>query len=540
MTGTDQEQLIRDLRDPAACPAPENEIRFVATHISLLLIGRERVLKLKRPVRFSFVDYSTREKRYQACLDEVRLNRLLADDIYLGVVPIVREGGRYRIGTGDQRSDAVEWATLMRRIDDDEMLDGLLERGVVPDSLADRLADRLVPFHQQQPAVGMDDPERTLDIILAVLRENLEEVAAFSGDPLPAHELATIIRVVRSFVDGHRQQLRTRVTEGWVREGHGDLRCEHVIVPEQGPVQVYDCVEFNVDLRIADIASDIAFLLMDLFRLDAPEGVISRLLERYRDAGVDLPVSLLRAYWIHRALVRAKIHCLRLADLAGNERLAVARKAVDYVHVAFSQAIETVPAVIAMTGLSGTGKSTLARDLARATGAVFLDTDVIRKDAAYLAGDLDASRGKDIYTPAWTQRTYDRMIGEGSEVVRQGGIAILDGTFLDRALRDQAAEAARDLEVPFVMVEVQCDEDVVFRRLDARVRDPRRTSDAGIQIHLRQRERMRTDPPGLPDGTLHVVVDTTPDGPVSLDPVIERLIVAGIIVPGIRGTGSLP
>lgn len=540
MSGIDEQQrLVHDLRQPSAWPPGEGEIGFLETHISRIFLGRDRVLKIKRPVHYSFVDYGTLEKRRRACQDEVRLNRLLADDVYLGVVPIFRDEVGHRIGQPGERGEPVEWGTWMRRIDDREMLDHILQRDHLPDDLADRLADRLVPFHRDRPPMGQDKPEATLARILAVVTENLDEVETFAGNSLPRGELALIHRAMRAYIADHRERLLARGTGGWVREGHGDLRCEHVIVPERGPVQVFDCVEFNIDLRTADVASDLGFLLMDLARLGALDAEIRSLLQRYRAAGIDLPVDLLRFYWIHRALVRAKVHCLRLPDLEGEPWLAVARKAADYVHVAMRQAATMRPALVAMTGLSGTGKSTLARAVARATGAAFLDTDVIRKSPAYLGGDLAKMRGDAIYSPDWTRRTYDRMIAEGQEAVGRGIAAILDGTFLDRALRDQAARAAHHLGVPLVFVEVVCDEDVVLRRLEQRMRGPDRTSDAGVGIYRRQRDRLRADPPGLPEGAIHVTVDTTPEGPVSIDPVLDVLQTIGVLIPGTRDDGDL-
>ncbi len=265
MTGLDEQQLIRDLRHPSAWPGDEDEIGFIQTHISLVFLARQRVLKLKRPVHYSFVDYGTPEERRQACFDEVRLNRLLSDDIYLGVVPIVRDAMGYQIGQDGEEDYAVEWGTWMRRIDEGHLLDGLLRRRDVPPRLGDRLADRLMPFHRDRPPEGQDDPEGALDALLKVLADNLDEVSISAGEELPSYELSTVDSAMRGFIEEHRDVLRQRVLDGWVREGHGDLRCEHVVVPPDGAVQVFDCVEFNRDLRVADIASDLAFLLMDSF-----------------------------------------------------------------------------------------------------------------------------------------------------------------------------------------------------------------------------------------------------------------------------------
>lgn len=214
MTVAEELQLINDLRRPEAWPSEQDEIGFVETHISRVFLGRDHVLKIKRPVHYSFVDYSTVQKREQACHDEVRLNRLLSDDIYLGVVPIVRDGDRYRIGGDEDAAQAVEWGTWMRRIDDRQMLDGILERGELPQHLADRLGDRLLPFHQHRPPMGQDDPDAVLEDLVAVLTENIDEVQAFAGTPLPSHELATIDRVARGYIADHHDTIKGRVVDG--------------------------------------------------------------------------------------------------------------------------------------------------------------------------------------------------------------------------------------------------------------------------------------------------------------------------------------
>lgn len=531
-------EIVESLRRPEAWPWRAQDVRLVETHISRVLVGGEHAVKVKRPVQYSFVDYSTMQRRRQACLDEVRLNRLLSDDIYLGIVPILRDGDGYRIGEIDEDGEAADWAVLMRRIDDTALLSERLRSGNVPGNLADMLADRLIAFHQQRPTWGEDDPDAALGTLNAVLLDNLDELRPFAGAPLPSGELELVDREVRAFVQDQHELLRERVAAGWVREGHGDLRCEHVVVGRDS-VQVVDCTEFNVDLRRADVASDLSFLLMDLHRLGASNKVTRRLVDRYREAEFDLPASLLRLYWIHRALVRAKVLCLRLPDLGEEEKSAIGQRAIDYLHVATRQAIVTRPVMIAMTGLSGTGKSTLARVIARITGATLLDTDIIRKDVAYLGGDLAKARGEDIYTPEWTRRTYDRMIGEGRSSAGAGMAAILDGTFLDQTLRDQAASAARAAGVPFVLLQVTCDDDVARQRVEARLRDPRRISDADVGIYLRQRERFRENPPNVPDGTVHIVVDSTSGGPELLDETLHALIGAGVVVPGITDDGEL-
>ena len=190
---------------------------------------------------------------------------------------------------------------------------------------------------------------------------------------------------MRQFVATRDELLRARAAAGWIREGHGDLRVGHVCLEPGGVVQIFDCVEFNRDLRCADVASDLAFLLMDLTRLGASE-VATSLLARYREAGLDLPDELLRLYSAHRALVRAKIAGLELPGSGREEAARLMAEATDYLDLASGAALTVQPVLVAMTGLSGTGKSTVARRLARALGARLFASDVVRKELAGIEG----------------------------------------------------------------------------------------------------------------------------------------------------------
>jgi uncharacterized protein len=531
-----EESLIEALRQPEAFPWPVSSVDVVETHISWVFLAGERVVKVKRPVGYSFVDYTTLEKRHEACLDEVRLNRLLTDGVYLDAVPITCTSGTYRVG-GD--GEPVEWATLMSRLPADRMLDVVLRHGDAPPDLAGRLADRLVPFHLGRAPRCDGDVATVSREMNGVITDNLAELRPFRGDPLGAAQLDLVARAMQTFLDEHGSLLETRVRSGWTREGHGDLRCEHVCLEEDGSVQVYDCVEFNRDLRCADIASDLAFLLMDLHRLGAPAGTIDELLRRYRDAGADLPMALLRYYWVHRALVRAKVACLRLPDAEGEAWAALAYKAVDYLHVATRQAITTRPALVAMTGLSGTGKSTVAKALAQALGAEYVASDVVRKELASTTASAAAAWGEGIYTGQWTDATYGQLMERGERVLRDSRVALLDATFLDAERREQAAASARKCGVPFVLVETVCEESVVVERLVARQARGDSRSDASVDTYRRQRAAHLESPPAVPSGTIAITVDTTPSGPSSLDPAFTALEDAGLVEARIRDDGVL-
>lgn len=531
MPGDDR--LKQELMQAEAYPWDVASVDFVETHISWVFLSGDRVIKLKRPVHYSFVDYSTLEKRRAACEEEVRLNRLLAGDIYLGVVAIIRDGDTVRV---DGSGEPIEWATLMRRLDADHMLDVLLKNDAVPPDIADQLADRLIPFHLEVVAACTGDADQVHASAKQVLRDNLDELSPFRGNVLPASELDLVDDSMQIFIDVNDALLRSRVDDGWIREGHGDLRCEHVSVRDRG-LDIFDCVEFNRDLRCADIASDLAFLLMDLHRLGAPQPTTGALLQRYESAGADIPVSLLRMYWIHRALVRSKVHCLRTQEASGPGLDVAHRKAVEYLHVAMSQAVTTRPAVIAMTGLSGTGKSTVARDVARALNAEVVASDAVRKELVEVVESAVDEYGKGIYTAEWTDATYRTLMERADELIGQDRIAVLDATFLDPVRQNQARTIAQQHHVPFIMIETVCDEDVVLERLRQRQATGTSPSDATEAIYRRQKAVRQAEPAAQRSDMISV--DTTSDAPVSLDPVIEALIVAGVIRPHIRENGPL-
>lgn len=506
---------------------------MIQTHISWVFIAGDRVVKVKRPVVFPFVDHGSQERRHDSCQDEVLLNRRLTEGVYLGVVPIVRGAEGYRL---DGEGVAVEHATLMRRLPAEGMLDGMLRRGEAPPELAARLAGRLIPFHLDAAPRCEGEPDMVAASATGIVTDNLDELEPFAGAPLSAVQLALVSTAMRRYIAGHDTLLRERAAAGWVREGHGDLRAEHICFEPDGAVQIFDCVEFNRDVRCADVASDLAYLLMDLKRLGAPEAA-DELLARYRAAGFDLPDGLLRLYRAHRALVRAKIAGIAYASAGEDkeERQLRAEKGADYLDMASAEALTVRPLLVAMTGLSGTGKSSVARRLARALGTRLYASDVVRKELAGIDGPAPAAWGEGVYGREWTEATYDRLFALAEAALGEGTPVILDATFLDSESRDEAAALAERAGVRFALVEAICDEAVVAERLAARAARCDSPSDATMETHRRQRAAQAANPPLVPGGVLALQVDTSGDGPLDLGPIVARLVEEGIVLPAIPG-----
>lgn len=523
------DDLIRGLLRPEAYPWQPGAVELIETHISWVFLAGDRVVKVKRPVVFPFVDHSTRARREQSCQNEVRLNRRLSSGVYLGVAPIVRTAQGIRVG---EEGELVEWATVMRRLPAEGMLDALFARSTPPPDLAERLAARLIPFHRDIAAICEGQPEAVAASATGIVIDNLAELEPFAGAPLDAVQFTLVATAMRRFVGEHEALLRQRAEAGWVREGHGDLRAEHVCLEPDGAVQVFDCVEFNREVRCADVASDIAFLLMDLTRLGAPE-VATELLARYRAAGIDLPDNLLHLYGAHRALVRAKIACIDFTNAADDPARAHGRAviAADYLDMASAAALTIRPALIVMTGLSGTGKSTVAHRLARALGARLFASDRVRKDLAGIDGPAPAAWGEGVYKPEWTAATYDRLFTLAAHHLAAGQPIILDATFLKSAQRAGAAGVAAQAGVPLVLVESVCAEATVAARLAQRAAQGNSPSDATLETYRRQKATMAAEPPVTPAGALTARVDTSGDGPINLGPVLSALAREKIVVP---------
>jgi predicted kinase len=322
------------------------------------------------------------------------------------------------------------------------------------------------------------------------VRGNIGELALDCADAIAPGELDELERFAQRIIELRWRLLNRRALGGRVREGHGDLRCEHVSLAGDS-ITIIDCVEFSEGLRYVDIASDIGFLAMDLDRLGA-RGLSDELVGAYREAAgdADLPL-LIPLYKFHRALVRAKVEGLtsRDAAIAPESRAAAADAARRYVALALDFARESRPAMIVVCGLSGSGKSTVARRLADRLGFEWLRSDEIRKR---LAGVAPAERLSDSYAAGaysreFTEKTYAALLGETAAGLHDGAGVIVDATFAAPAYRAEALALAERAHVPALFVECAASHDEIVRRLTARARRADEISDAGVATYLRQR-----------------------------------------------------
>ncbi len=506
-------------------PSAASGVEWIQTHISHVFRTGERVYKFRKPVDLGFVRFATRAERNADCLREVALNRRLAPDVYLGVAPL--RGARVGACAESLADDRVEHCVVMRRLADGRDALSLLEAGRLAPRHVDTLAVRIAHFHD---GCGLGTPapfsrEAWLARCTRPASDNFASLAEADVEAAPPELLATARERAEAFVRDHADRFDRRRREGRAVEGHGDLHLQHVFFEDDAaePIAI-DCLEFSESLRKIDSASEVAFLAMDLRYRGAHE-LAARFLRRYARERDDFDLYALVDYYLaYRAAVRAKVAALAARDpaIATEQRhsaVASARRHLELAHEALAPRAGC-PALIAVSGAVGSGKSSVAEELADRLDAVVIGSDRVRKRlwGAAPTDRLARGWGEGVYAPEQTDRTYEAMLERVEPVLGSGRPAILDATFSRARHRDRAFAAARRLGAEPFLVEVRCDPDVARERLARRAKAGDDPSDAGpeaLDASLAAFEKIDT-PAALVDTTL-------PDWPASLDALLARV-----------------
>jgi aminoglycoside phosphotransferase family enzyme/predicted kinase len=443
---------------PAPDPGASAELR--ETHISWVVLERDRAYKIKKPVRLPFLDYGSLERRHELCREEVRLNRRLAPDVYLGVAALVPGDGAVRLAPEDA-PEAVEYAVVMRRYDEHRTL----ARGATDADEIRAVGRRLAAFHAE--AARPPDAEASVSALERMLTENLETLRELGATVDDAE------RLVGSVLAGRRRELLARAAAGLVRDGHGDLRAEHVVL-ERG-IEIVDCVEFDPALREIDVGLDLAFLVMDLLRRDRSSA--TALVAAYREAGGDPGDDALVAFFAaQRALIRAKVALVRASQVEGADAERRRADAAELLALAGRLAwqVRLGPGAV-VCGLAASGKSTLAASLAERSGGTVVSSDAVRKQLLGLAPSDRAPEGA--YGPEMNRRTYEALGRRARELLGRGEPVVVDATFRRREDREACA-------LPGDLAWIECRAPVAVRT--ARAGKPRAVSDADATVALRQ------------------------------------------------------
>lgn len=497
---------VTRLLTPTAFAHPVGELKLVETHLSWLILTGLFAYKIKKPLRLDFIDAATLERRHYLCNEELRLNRRIATDLYVDVLPITEERGHLRIGNG---GEPVEYAVRMRQFDTSDELDHLLDTNTVSVLEIGDLAERLANFHAYTPVAAANTDtayvERTFDIVLG----NLAGLVAQMEQGGTTAPVARAARWLQERLESERTTLERRATSGHVRDCHGDLhsgnvvRFNHRLLP-------FDCLEFNEQLRSIDVLDDLAFLVMDLSghgRDDLAFVLLSRYLEHSGDyAGL----QLVPFYAVHRALVRARIDALsmqampqRAAEFAA--RLQRRLRGADH------WSTLRQPVLVLMHGVSGSGKSWLSERLVPALPAIRIRSDLERKRLAGSAAQQNATAEfqSGIYSPQFSHRTYAHLCEAAETALRSGFNVIVDAAFLDAADRDLFRGLARRLGVQMAIVACSAEPQVLAKRIEDRARCGGEVSDANRNVLAQQLRQLQ---PLSGAEQAHVIAVNTQDG----------------------------
>ncbi|MBL0141700.1 MAG: AAA family ATPase [Betaproteobacteria bacterium] len=501
---------MEQLQRPACYPHPVGQVELLETHISWVLLAGDLAYKIKKPVSLGFVDFSTLDSRRYYCEEELRLNRRTAPDLYLGVVPITGTPALPVMGGTGQ---AFEYAVKMRRFPQEALLDRVAKAGALTPRQIDSFARSVVAFHGCVARAGGEGAFGAPAQILADAVDNFAQLE-LQDDQDGTRKLrqALCSWTLREF-NLLEPVLARRKHGGFVRECHGDLHLGNVALFKGEPV-AFDAIEFNETFRWIDVMNDVAFPVMDLFHYGVPR-LAHRFMDAYLEATGDFGgLRPLRFYLAYRAMVRAKVSCIRAhqAGIDAADRDRSARAYRDYLGLAQEFTARGRPALIVMHGLSGSGKTTVSQALVELLGAVRLRSDVERKRLAGLEAGArtNSAPGGGLYTPETDRLTYARLAALAGEVLDAGYPAIVDAAFLKSAWREMFREFARERGAPFVLVACAAPEEALRARIGKRTRAGTDASEAGIAVLERQLATLEALSPDELDTA--VIVDTMAPG----------------------------
>lgn len=500
---------------PAAYPHPVTRVQRIETHISYVFLAGDFAYKLKKPIALGFLDFSTLQRRHHFCDEELRLNRRLADDLYLDVVAITGTPDEPRIGgTGP----VLEYGVRMRRF----AQEGLLDRQEITGELIDRLAAMVADFHARIPLVDPDSPYGTPRAVLGPMLDNLAQIGARMTQPDLLEQLARLERWTRGRWQALTPAIERRRREGHVRECHGDMHRGNIALVA-GEIRIFDAIEFNPALRWIDTASEIAFLIMDLEESGTPQmarRLLNRYLERCGDYGALQVLDLYKAY---RALVRAKVMSIRLGQQLPDPEeaardLALCRR---YLDLAESYTHPRAPRLYLASGLSGSGKSHLSRQLSEQLPLIHLRSDVERKRLFGVAESTPArsSATLGLYLPTATQWTYDRLLHLAERILGYGYDVLVDATFIDRSQRDLFRELARRRLIPVALLSLEAPPELLRERIRQRLACDSDASEANVQVMESQCAAREA----LGDDELEYVVHIDTSQPIVIAELLRRV-----------------
>ena len=496
------DDLIVQMKNPDFYPHECGEIKIVQTHISWVILTGNYAYKIKKPVKFSFLDFSTPEKRKFYVEEEFRLNRRFGGDIYLEILPVYKSGSSFSLQPG---GDIFEYILKMREFPQKNLLGNIYENGLLDGDMLEELGRTVARYHKE----ALPAPEKfcSADSVIRTGLENLDEAAQFVGKTISKECLDVISRETRLFQEKFRRLLEARGQ--YFRECHGDLHLNNICL-FSGKLAPFDCIEFNENFRMIDTVYDVAFLFMDLMFRD--ERLLAyRFINSWLSWTGDFEAaSLLNFYASYRAMIRGKVYSYMTLDEEIMDRKGIAAKAEKFFILAEKLLGRPPGKIVIMSGLSGSGKSTVARYLAGQGGYIHIRSDVVRKHLAGL--DLMERGGRELYSPEMSARTYREMEEAGIAAALSGQDVILDARYNKKMFRDAVRKMCSDNGIRFAMIYCYAQREELTRRLDKREGD---VSDATSEILAFQLDS--DEPPIAEESDDCLKIDTSLDWQNEID-----------------------
>ncbi|MCF6324304.1 MAG: AAA family ATPase [Gammaproteobacteria bacterium] len=493
----DSSPLITALQNKAIYDHPVNKFELIETHCAWVLLTGDYAYKIKKPLDLGFLDFSTLEKRRHVCEEEIRLNKRLADEVYLDVVAIT---GSFNSPQLNGDGEVVEYAVKMRQFETGMEFDQLIKQSKFTNQHVDELATRVASFHQSLDGANANATYGTIDTIRKPMLENFSQItAALSSniEPQPLEQLQqwTSDELVRLTL-----ALENRKRDGFIRECHGDLHLANV-TRYQNRVMLFDCLEFNPELRWIDQISDVAFMMMDL-DAHSKSGFGFRFLNAWlQQSGDYAGVPLLRLYLVYRAMVRAKVAAIQYAQHSDNGHFEQYQR---YLNLALSYIEQHATPLMITHGLSGSGKSCISQLILEQLGAIRVRSDVERKRLYGLSTDArsKSTLGGELYSATSSDATYQRLATIAQAVTSGGYPVIIDATFLKQTQRQQFKTIASELNVPFVILHFHAEETLLRQWIIERNEKGDDPSEADVSVLEHQ---IKTQEPLNEDERLNTV-----------------------------------
>jgi uncharacterized protein len=474
------ERLVAFLESPSSYPHKPTSVRSIQTHISWVFIAPPFVYKVKKPVNLGFLDFSTLEKRHHFCQRELELNRRLCPETYLGVIPIYKSGTSFSFAAG---GEIAEYSLKMRELADGWFLRELVAKGLAGETEINRVIACLQRFYESETPTPEIEHWGKAEKLKISTDENFAQVEQFTGKTISLLALETIRHFTNNFYAANQRLFRERIQQHRIRDCHGDLHLDHVhITPEA--TTIFDCIEFNDRFRFIDIANDLAFLAMD-FDFEGKHELGNLFLRNaaraFRDPAM---LTLANFYKCYRAFVRGKVEGIQAISPEPAPSDEHAQRAARYFRLALRYATTgSEPVLLVVMGRIGTGKTTVARQLAREFDWPLFSSDQIRKALSGVplrvrtAPELRAT----VYSEQMTKETYQNLLKNGLAAVASHGGVVLDATFSSRTYRDLLRDGCARAHVPLQVIELEADYQEIANRLRARNVTAGEISDARLE-----------------------------------------------------------